>query len=400
MAKVRTRKRGKTYSYIFEAGREDGKRKVIEKGGFDTEDIAYDAGVEAYNKYLHGNLVSDSKTILREFLNNWLKMHSNDVKPNTVSAYETLIKYRINPVLGDYKICDLKPMIIDKWAQSLINFSKSQIKGSMMVLKQALDYAVYPAQILNDNPAKYIKIPKSISKKHVERFIIPFDDIKKITDDIYPVGHKYHLPIMIAYYTGMRLSEVLGLTWDNIDFKAGMISIDKQIQVSGVGSNRRTYLTTPKTKTSKRSILISKILIKEIKKWKTIQLENKLKLGESYILTCLSKNNSIILKQKRDIANDKYLDLVCTCSDGMYIIANSVKGISKTLEHHGINFNFHSLRHTHATLLIENNAKIKDVAARLGHSQTSSLTEDLYTHDTLEMQKETVAILDKINADK
>ena len=56
MAKVRTRKRGKTYSYIFEAGTVNGKRKVVEKGGFPTAGAAYKAGVEAYNDYLHGNI--------------------------------------------------------------------------------------------------------------------------------------------------------------------------------------------------------------------------------------------------------------------------------------------------------------------------------------------------------
>ena len=58
MAQVRTRKCGKTWSYIFEAGNINGKRKVVEKGGFPTKDAAYKAGVSAYTDFLHGNIMS------------------------------------------------------------------------------------------------------------------------------------------------------------------------------------------------------------------------------------------------------------------------------------------------------------------------------------------------------
>lgn len=54
MSQVRTRKRGKTFSYIFEAGKINGRRKVVEKGGFSTQKAAYKAGVEAYTDWLHG----------------------------------------------------------------------------------------------------------------------------------------------------------------------------------------------------------------------------------------------------------------------------------------------------------------------------------------------------------
>ena len=72
MATVRTRKRGKTYSYIFEAGKKaDGKRKVVEKGGFATRKLAYDAGVAAYTDWKHGNIGIVSENItLKDFMTN------------------------------------------------------------------------------------------------------------------------------------------------------------------------------------------------------------------------------------------------------------------------------------------------------------------------------------------
>ena len=63
MAQVRTRKRGKTWSYIFEAGQVNGKRKVIEKGSYPTKDTAYKAGVEKYTSFMHGDIGITSEAI-------------------------------------------------------------------------------------------------------------------------------------------------------------------------------------------------------------------------------------------------------------------------------------------------------------------------------------------------
>ena len=77
MAKVRTRKRGKTYSYIFEAGRdENGKRKVVEKGGFATQDEAYDASVDAYADWKHGNIgITSERITVGDFITQWLNTY-------------------------------------------------------------------------------------------------------------------------------------------------------------------------------------------------------------------------------------------------------------------------------------------------------------------------------------
>ena len=74
MATIRTRKRGRTYSYIFKAGQVNGKRKTVEKGGFKTKEDAYNAGVDAYTDFKHGNIgiVSDHIT-LKAYMDNWLQ---------------------------------------------------------------------------------------------------------------------------------------------------------------------------------------------------------------------------------------------------------------------------------------------------------------------------------------
>ena len=89
MSQVRTRKRGKTFSYIFEAGKKaDGKRKVVEKGGFATKKAAYDAGVAAYTDWKHGNIgITSDNILLEDFLQNWLeKVVVLNIKLTTTAA--------------------------------------------------------------------------------------------------------------------------------------------------------------------------------------------------------------------------------------------------------------------------------------------------------------------------
>ena len=111
-AQVRTRKRGKTYSYIFEAGETpEGKRKVIEKGGYPTKQAAYDAGVAAYNDWKHGNIgITSEKITVKEFMTNWLEnIVAPTVKSTTLIDYKARFKSRILPYIENFKMQEVTP---------------------------------------------------------------------------------------------------------------------------------------------------------------------------------------------------------------------------------------------------------------------------------------------------
>ena len=120
MSQVRTRKRGKTFSYIFEAGKKpDGKRKVVEKGGFESKKAAYDADVAAYNDWKHGNIDITSENIsVKDFMQNWFE---NVLTPN--------VKNHLIPNLGDYSIQKLTPAVLDTFIRKLFTdgYSKNTI---------------------------------------------------------------------------------------------------------------------------------------------------------------------------------------------------------------------------------------------------------------------------------
>ena len=387
MAQVRVRKRGKTFSYIFEAGKVDGKRKVVEKGGFATKAAAYKAGVEAYNDFIHGNIGITSEAVtLKDFMTNWLdNVVALNVKPSSMQTYQTYIAKQIRPHLGEIKVQDLTPAMLDKWIRDLqkAGLAYNTISAVHAFLRNALDYAVYPAQLTNSNPAAYIKVPKNAPRNVIKRTIITPEQFHALLKK-YPFGTDYYIPSLLLYHTGMRIGEVLGLSWSDIDFAENKITLRRQIRYI---SKKGRYFTTLKTESSNRYIIIDNFLLGELRRWRVHQLENEKALGDSYVYIYREEDGHIEQRSKGLPAPvGENFPLVCTRADGRLVLASYF-----TIVLHNEGLNAHSFRHTHATQLIENGATPKGVAGRLGHANTQ-ITQNLYTHNTLKLQVETAEI--------
>ena len=235
MSTIRTRKRGRTYSYIFEAGQVNGKRKTVEKGGFKTKEAAYNAGVEAYADFKHGNIgiVSDHIT-LKDYMDNWLHgVAAVNVRASTLSQYQKMIKYHVTPLLSDIDIQDLTPAILDSWMRQLTRKGRTQrsLKLILAILRQALNYAVYPSNLIQSNPALYIKVPRTAPRDLVKRRIIAPHEFAALME-AFPTGHVMHIPTLLLYNTGMRVAEVAGLRWQDIDLKQMTISVNNRSAIS------------------------------------------------------------------------------------------------------------------------------------------------------------------------
>lgn len=390
MAQVRIRKRGKTFSYIFEAGKVDGKRKVVEKGGFPTKAEAYKAGVAAYNDFLHGNIGITSESIsLKDFMTAWLEnVVTLNVKASSMQTYQTLFKNQIMPQLGEVKVQELTPALLDKWIRDLqkADLSYNTISSLHAFIHNALNYAVYPAQLISANPAAYIKVPKNAPKNIIKRTIITPEQFKALLEK-YPFGTPLYIPLLLLYHTGMRIGEVFGLSWSDVDFDARKITLSRQVRYL---SRRGHFFTTLKTESSKRYILVDDYLLEELRRWQARQAENERQFGDSYIYTYCESNGHIVFFSKALPAPDcEKVSLICTRDNGQLVLENH---FTKILRDEGLNA--HSFRHTHATQLIESGAAPKGVACRLGHAN-ALITQNLYTHNTLKLQEETAAIFDK-----
>ena len=365
MAGIRTRKRGKSWYFAFEAKTLNGKRKIVEKGGFKTERDAIDAGIKAFANYKNGNIsfISD-KITLEEFLKGWLETKSKEIRPTTKHSYKTCIN-RIIPLIGNIDLKKLRPrdvaMALENLAPQVNYKTLSLVLG---VLKFALNYAVYPCEFITVNPATYIKPPKLAKQKTVKRQVISDEMIKELFAT-YPFEHAFHIPLKIAYHTGMRIGEVLGLCWDAIDLERGKISVVRQVCYT---AETGYFFGAPKTRTSIRTILLDREIISTLKKWKTAQLENELKSGAAYLKTYEDEDGKIWQFSKSITPASNYTARAVVCVNEKGKLQNS-RSIGNVLKRRGLNA--HSLRHTHATKLIEGGAIPKDVAARLGTAFSS-----------------------------
>jgi integrase len=204
---------------------------------------------------------------------------------------------------------------------------------------------------------------------------------------------------MICYYTGTRIAECTGISWDRVDLEKGTLTIDRILVKH---SDKKWYLGDPKTATSNRTIPIGETLIKALREHRKLQLENRMKYGNYYMQYYVSDTNNIYgLDNKVEYkTTDKKIEFVCCQENGTLINPDLARYCSRVINFElGIQFNFHSLRHTHATILIESGANMKDVQKRLGHAQLST-TMDTYVTATEKMSTQTVNIFEKaINHD-
>ena len=373
------RKRGSTWYYSFDIGIIDGKRKRKEKGGFRTKAECEKALRVALNEFEQdGYIFTASEISFNEYLDTWYNDYVLiNCKYGTTTYYKRIITLHLKPYFKDVKLKHLTPVLLQKFLNyKMINgYSKNSVTNFYGVLSGSLKYAVYPCNYIKENPMTYVSLPKYKEKvKEKSDFkIITYDNFNKIIER-FPVGSSFYIPLQIAFHTGMRGGEVTALKWENIDLENKTISVKYTLISKGKGIFE---LGTPKNKSSYRNIDIGDTLVSILKKHKLAQKKNKLEYGIYY------KNS----------------DFVCTKENGDQVTTDSLKYLSKIVNYDlKISFNFHSLRHTHATMLIENGANIKTVQKRLGHSKLST-TMDTYTHVTTKMKTEAVNILENIIAD-
>lgn len=363
------RKRGSTWYYYFDLGKIDGKRKKIERKGGRTKKEAEAALRAAIKEFENcGSIINESDITTSDYFDYWYSEYVLlNCKYNTQQGYKIIIEKHIKPILGIYKLKSLSPGTLQEFINKKYRngFSKSSLSNFYAVLSGALKMAVYPYKLIKENPMHYVSMPKydETKKDKDDLKIITLDDFNTIITR-FGEESSFYIPLQLAFNTGMRAAEVCGLTWDCIDFNNRTIKVEKII----LRKEREWVFGTPKTKSSNRSILIGNTLVNILKHHKKRQIENKLKYGKHY-----TNNN-----------------FVCTKENGELVSTHSLKYLSRVVNYElGIKFNFHSLRHTHATMLLEAGANIKDIQHRLGHSNLAT-TMDTYSHVTNKLNQDSV----------
>lgn len=373
------RKRGKSWYYRMDLAYINGERKQVERYGGKTKEEAQNNLRKAIREYqTAGDILTLSNISVTDYFEYWFEKYVKvNLKVNTQKNYRGILDNHIYPYIGKYQLKSVKAGML----QELLNkeFEKGFSKQTLSIIKGVLNkrfkMAVYPYEYLQQDPTRYINIPKYDQKEWKDKGdlkIISMDDFKVLSSAITP-SDPYYLPMMITFQTGLRRAEVCGLMWKDIDFEDETITVERIM----IQTDKDFTLGSPKTKASYRTIMMGSSLSQLLKKMKNRQKENKLFYGQKYTDS----------------------DFVCVKENGKVVTPNSIKWYTAKLRKQtGINFNFHSFRHTHATMLLEQGAKPKEIQARLGHSRLST-TMDTYAHVTKKMKKDTVDIFEKLLRD-
>lgn len=326
----------------------------------------------------NGLLPDGNKVILKDWIDQYLKEYANDsVRIKSYAKYESCLKYVKESPLGNLTLGQLKSSDIQRFINKLLasggkngkNLSSSTVCGTRRYLSMALNQAV-KAGLIQRNVASDTKPPKLVKEE-----IHPLDSeqITKLVDTSKQFGEVARMVIEIALNTGMRLGEIFGLKWDCVDLKNNKIYVRRQL-VTGI---KGAVFQEPKTKESKRKILLPGHLVAEMKNYKAWQDQHMIKLGNLY------QDNNLVIT-----------NLIGKVYDTSNFTTRTFKKMLKEahIEQH---FKFHDLRHTHATMLLMDKIHPKVVQERLGHS-TIKMTLDTYGHLMPDMQDSAVNSLEKL----
>ncbi len=408
-------KKGVTYEYRFETASINGQRKWISKGGFETEELARIEGIKSLNEYnTCGQVVEPTKMSFADFLEHWLVNEcSATLNEITIQNYRKKIKNLIVPTLGKYRVSTIDRDKLQNLLVYLHNngYSSNTLSSIKGILTKCFNYALY-SNYLAKSPAISLKIPRNENtaiKTRTSPHIYLTKEQTTAIFDRFPVSSSSHLPLMIGLHCGLRLGEVFALTWDDIDLTEKKISINKQIQW-------RQYQRTDEEKkqTNGRATDNSGCWYFSSTKYKSdrvIEMDEEL-----YDLLCEEKD-----KQERattyfadrythyyetdrreitTIPTDNEKHFVCVREDGTYITPRTMQHTSSVI-HKELNikeFDFHSLRHTHATALLEKGAPLKYIQQRLGHKKID-VTLNVYQHLTEDLTQKGIDVLNDIFRD-
>lgn len=356
-----------------------GKRREIKRQGFRTKPEAVHAYEELKRKIDSGfDSVSDLRLI--EFLESWLIKYKKDkVAKNTFRIHERNIKNHITPYFQNMKIEDLTHALYQKFINHLIDqgYSKRTVEIVHGTMYGAMKKAKTNKKI-QDNPCEDVEIYSTKEKRDKENKadqlkFIPYDKIAEFLEAALLDNQTYYLFFRFLIETGVRKGEALALQWSHLDLINNRVIIDQTIDYEAETDD--DLFGDTKTYHSERSIPITNRLAMELKAHRLRQNDNKLRFKEAY------KHN---------------LDLIFCRQDGTILPKSTLfNAFRRILKKAGLpNLEIHSLRHTHAVLLLESDVKMKYIQEALGHS-SMQITSDVYSHVSKKIESDAINQFEK-----
>lgn len=376
--------RNDKYKVVIELGRDErtGKRIRHTKEGFKTKKEAKAYATVKENELLNGLVPINNKTLLKDFIKDWYNNHiTKNMATNTISNYKARIETHIIPYLGEMQISKIKVTDVQSFYYHLMDkgIKADTSKRIIQTLSKCLNYAL-KLKLINN-------VPCDIEFFKAERVTkIKAWTEEELTYFLNEIKDQYlYIPVLLAAFTGIRVGELCGLRWDNVDFENNRIYIEDQVVINKI-SKKLVHTDILKTSKSNRSLTIPSF-IKEI-------LEG-LKPEET-----ISKiNDFVILNRSGTMCNPRNLSMDFTKKVSKY--SKPIEELKRPKENYmQINqISFHDLRHTHATILLMHGENIKVISDRLGH-QSVKITLDTYSHVLPSMEEHTALLLENLFKNK
>jgi integrase len=356
------RKRGTKWAYTVDIGKDPrtGKRKQKSQSGFKTKKEAQAALAELVNGVEKGNYVEPTKKKFKEFALDYLEnTYINRVKRSSYESSYNVAVTHVIPFFGDIDINNIDQFLVHELYSLKLKegYAPSYIQRMHEMVRLLLRVA-FKWEILHKDISSMLEPPR-VPKKEMKVWTI-----KQVNDFLKWTKHsRYHPIYFLAAWTGMRKGEILGLSWDDINFDEKTISIKKTLyRVKG-----EALLHEPKTKNSIRTIYMDDDIIRVLKMQKVKQNLERLRYGGVY-----KEHNMVFAQETGDYVNSQGVN-------GLFTRYINQSGLPR--------IRFHDLRHTHATILLSMGVNPKIVAERLGHSSVQ-ITLDVYSHVMPSMKKD------------
>ena len=329
----------------------------------------------------NGMVIEGKSLKFSEFTEIWKRDYgSKELAPSTYKRYCRMLETRLLPYFGHFYVNKIKPTDIMQFYDLLSkdtqlvrkkdnggNKTLKPLSGKTILehhrlLRAMLHKAVY-WQVIVSNPAERVQPPKA---KKPKRKYYDDDQCKILLENLEQLDEeqiKYKTAIILTVFTGVRLGELMGLEWNDIDFRNGIVSINRSSQYL---ADTGVFTKVPKTESSIREVAIPDFVISLLEEYKLWYEEQKSLYGELWI------NSNRLFVQ----------------ADGKPMHPSTIsKWFVKFIGQIGLPvINFHGLRHTNATLLIAQNIDVAVVAARLGHAQITT-TLNFYVHPIIAHNK-------------
>lgn len=361
-----TKKGEKRYKFQIYLGVDPitGKPKKTTKQGFKTKK---EAGLEMARLKLEAqkglNQFNKKDYSYQELFDLWNESHSLSVRESTQSSVNTIFNARILPIFGRMKINKITVVhcqrAINQWSKEYRSYKDVRTYFSMV-----MNYAVNLG-LIGFNPMDRVITPKlQVQGKTKTGKYFSVDELKKFLKYAETeCDLKMYTFFRLISFTGMRKGECLALTWDDINFFSGEVSINKTVYYI----NGKYVVSEPKTKTSKRVIDLDQQTLETLKNWKHEQNRLLLTLGVGQ----KGNRNNLIFNKLTKNREHEYIN---------NSIPNRV--LKKITDKYNLTpINVHGFRHTHCSLLFEAGLDVKAVQDRLGHSDVQT-TLQIYTHVT------------------